>query len=211
VRLSRETCAVTVRGNWDDFLPIDDTNRPAEMQWWNAELSRFDKSWLKSLPLAHHFTMSGRVVRLVHASAESVYTRIHPDCTQQEFDGMFADTEMTGPSGGSSVVCYGDIHNAFQQIRAGRTLINVGSVGNSLDIPGASYALLEGVLDGTGDDAFAVQFVRVPYDIEAEIRVAEELDMPALPQYAVELRTALYRGGERAVPLIEAERARLAR
>ena len=43
-------------------------------------------------------------------------------------------------------------------------------------------------------DPFSVQFVRVPYDVEAEIAVAEELDMPMRDVWAVELRTAVFRG-----------------
>lgn len=42
--------------------------------------------------------------------------------------------------------------------------------------------------------AFSIQLVRVPYDIELAIRLAEELDMPEIEEYKQELRTALYRG-----------------
>jgi len=41
---------------------------------------------------------------------------------------------------------------------------------------------------------FSVQFVRVPYDVEAELAVAREMGMPALDEYASELRDGIYRG-----------------
>lgn len=194
VRLSREHCAVTVRGNWDDFLPDKTTLRDETTRWWHGELTDTDRAWLESLPLSHDLTVSGRSVRLFHASAESVYTRVHFQHSQAEFEGMFANTALTGAGKEPTVVCYGDVHDAYLETRDGRTLINVGSVGNPLDEPTASYVILEG---SPGDDAsglFGMQFVRVPYDIEAEIAVAEALGMPALEAYAIELRTAVYRG-----------------
>jgi hypothetical protein len=77
----------------------------------------------------------------------------------------------------------------------------VGSVGNPLDEPQASYVILEGEPDGGRSAPFGIQFVRVPYDIEAEIAVAAALGMPALEPYAIELRTAVYRGQHAALGL----------
>jgi predicted phosphodiesterase len=196
VALTRERCAVTVRGNWDDFLPpeVPSFPRDAAFQWWHDELSAEDRQWLLALPLAHHLVLSGRVIRLVHASADSVYTRVRQAHTREEFDGMFEQTELTGDGPTPDVVCYGDVHDAYLETKDSRTLVNVGSVGNPLDHPTASYAILEGV---PGDDAvhpFGVQFVRVPYDIEAEIAVAEELRMPTRDVWSIELRTGVFRG-----------------
>lgn len=39
--------------------------------------------------------------------------------------------------------------------------------------------------------------MRVPFAIEAEIAAAAALGMPELPEYAVELRTGVYRGYQR--------------
>jgi protein phosphatase len=47
---------------------------------------------------------------------------------------------------------------------------------------------------GTRADVFGLAVVRVPYDVEGEIAVARGLGMPALEEYADELRTAVYRG-----------------
>jgi hypothetical protein len=50
------------------------------------------------------------------------------------------------------------------------------------------------VEDAVEPAPFGIQFVRVPYDIEAEIVMAEQLQMPTRDVWAVELRTAVFRG-----------------
>ncbi|NYE96407.1 protein phosphatase [Psychromicrobium silvestre] len=195
VRLSQIHCTQTIRGNWDDFLPREeDPERNEAGWWWHRELTDSDRRWLLELPLVHTLELSGRTIRLVHASSESVYTRVHFAHTPQEFEAMFATTEMTGSSPTPSVVCYGDIHDAYLEVHQGRTLLNVGSVGNPLDEPVPCYVILEGTPGGTLADSFSVQFVRVPYDTEKEIAIATALGMPDLEAYAVELRTGIYRG-----------------
>lgn len=194
VALSRQRCAVTIRGNWDDFLPVQDPEDDNEARrWWREELTAEDRRWLGDLPLVCDLLLSGRRVRLLHASAESLYTRVHFGHTQEEFDGMFAATALTGDGPTPDVVAYGDIHDTYLEVSAGRTLLNVGSVGNPLDEPTAAYAILEGV-PGATSGTFGVQLVRVPYDVEAEIAVATSLGMPSTEAYAIELRTAVYRG-----------------
>ena len=104
-----------------------------------------------------------------------------------------------GPS--SDVVVYGDIHDPF--LRSGRegVLANVGSVGNQLDDPTPSYVILEGDADGGAEAPFGIQFVRVPYDVEAEIEATLALGMPETEAYILELRTGVYRGDHAALGL----------
>ena len=189
----RAACEVNIRGNWDDHLPRWRDMSATEMVWWRDELRPDQRSWLQSLPLSHDLVMSGRYIRLFHASAISPHVRVLADHTAEEFDGMFASTAMTGDGPQPSMVGYGDIHTTYVEVQRGRTLFNVGSVGNPLDEPVSSYVILEGVVDEPGDASFGMQFVRVPYDIKAEIEVATTLQMPELEPYAAELRTAVYR------------------
>ncbi|MFI2365032.1 metallophosphoesterase family protein [Promicromonospora sp. NPDC019610] len=187
-------CDVNVRGNWDDFLPVlVDESSPA-MAWWRDELRADQRDWLRALPLSHDLLISGRHIRLFHASATSPHVRVHAHHTVDEFDGMFANTPMTGAGPVPSMVGYGDIHETFVEVADGRTLFNVGSVGNPLDEPVPSYVVLEGSIAESSPAPFGMQIVRVPYDVESEISTATRLGMPELEPYAVELRTALYRG-----------------
>lgn len=189
---SKETCELTVRGNWDDaFVQEREEFWPA-MKWWYDELSAGDLDWLRDLPFSIDLELGGQRVRLVHASPQGVNHRVFPYPEQDQFDAMFANTGETGDGPAPDVVVYGDIHAAYADERDGRLLLNAGSVGNPLDEPTASYLVLEGT---PGDDEvpFRFEFVRVPYDIEAEIAVAEASGMLHADAYAGELRTAVYR------------------
>ena len=92
------------------------------------------------------------------------------------------------------VVGYGDIHGTYLAADDGLMLFNAGAVGNHLDGPSAPYVILEGVMGSLAPESFSVNFVRVPYDIEAEVALARELGMPDIDAYALELREGIYRG-----------------
>lgn len=232
--LTRRRCIASVRGNWEAYVAGPDDPFDEASAWWRAELTAGHRAWLTALPGAIDLLMSGRRIRLVHASAVDEFTRVRRDHDEAEFAGMFANTAFTadavvlgrGSSGEASsavsglsgpfvmsaseaagapgawalagleptVVLYGDIHHAYLEIADGRTLGNVGSVGNPLDEPVAAYAVLEGVLDGGAPAPFSIRHVRLPYDVEAEIAAASVAGMPQLEPYAIELRTAIHRG-----------------
>jgi protein phosphatase len=190
----QSVCRIVVRGNWDDF--ISNPTKDETLQWHQQRLGSDRLRYLRGLPLSVDMRLSGRLVRLYHASAQSVYHRVQPWHSLEERLAMFANTEFTGGMGAAEpdVVGYGDVHNAFLQHLSGRVLFNVGSVGNPLDITQAAYAIIEGEPESETQRPFSVQLVRVPYDIELAISQAEALAMPSLEAYAKELRTARYRG-----------------
>lgn len=192
--LCREVCDVNLRGNWEDFLPaaVPDYTAAA-MWWWRRELRADQHEWLRTLPLSHDLVVSGRRIRLFHASAHDVHTKVHVGHTPAEFDAMFASTALTGDGPTPTMVGYGDIHDAYLKVVKGRTLFNVGSVGNALDEPTPTYAILDGDVGSEAPGPFGLQFVRVPYDVEAEIQVAADRGMPGLSFWATELRTGVYR------------------
>jgi diadenosine tetraphosphatase ApaH/serine/threonine PP2A family protein phosphatase len=195
VDLCRDRCEVNLLGNWDDFLPdpARTTDSPG-LKWWLDELGPGQGEWLRGLPFCHDLTLSGRNVRLFHASDESVHVRVRLEHDEAEFLGMFANTAATGDGPAPTVVGYGDIHEDYHETGAdGRILFNTGSVGNNLNDPTPVYVILEG-LPGPAAAPFSIQFVRVPYDVEAELAVAEALGMPELDAYALELRHGIYRG-----------------
>jgi predicted phosphodiesterase len=191
----QEVCEVNILGNWDDFLPdparTDDSD---SMRWWKNELREDQWTWLRALPFCHDLVLSGRQIRLFHASSDTVHHRTHFDHDEKQFLAMFENTPATGDGPVPTVVGYGDIHDAFCETDLGRTLFNVGSVGNSLGDPTPVYTILEGVPDTTDPAPFSIQFVRVPYDAQAELQVAHALNAPELKGYEAELLHGTYRG-----------------
>ncbi|WP_327696813.1 MULTISPECIES: metallophosphoesterase family protein [unclassified Streptomyces] len=196
IDVCRERCEVNILGNWDDFLPNPAREFDSEaMAWWLGQLSEGQGSWLRALPFSHDFLISGRWVRLFHASSTSVHRRVRFDHDEAEFLDMFANTPATGDGPVPTVVGYGDTHDAYYEVdRERRTLFNTGSVGNSMDDPTPVYVIVEGVLDSAADAPFSLQFVRVPYDVEAELSVARAMGVPEFEGYASELRHGIYRG-----------------
>jgi predicted phosphodiesterase len=196
VELCRRRCEVNILGNWDDFLPdpartVDD----AALAWWLEQLGPDNGRWLRSLPFSHDLLVSGRRVRLFHASSTSVHHRVRFDHDAATFLSMFENTAATGDGPVPTVVGYGDTHDAYLEVdHDRRTLFNTGSVGNSMGDPTPVYVILEGVVGSAEEAPFSVQFVRVPYDVEAELAVAHAMRMPELDSYAVELRQGIYRG-----------------
>ena len=89
---------------------------------------------------------------------------------------------------------YGDLHGAFEENFIGKTLVNVGSVGNPLEITQSSYGIIEGNYGTRENSAISISLVRVPYDIEKAVQQAINSDMPDIDEYVNELRTARYRG-----------------
>ena len=198
VEIIKKVCAVTVKGNWDDFI-----TKPTEIEtikWHQHQLTVQHNQFLEELPFSVEFLMSGRLIRLFHASPRSYYDRIQPWDPIERRLSMFENTSQTENILGSrepDVVFYGDIHNAYMQNIKGKTLCNVGSVGNPLDIPQASYAILEGNYGVEEAGGFSIQFVRVPYNIDLAINLAKEKRMPELEPYIKELTTAQYRGAHK--------------
>lgn len=192
VDICREACEVTIKGNWDDFI-IRDTDNPT-LRWHQHRLGEERLNFLRHLPPTVEFLMSGKRVRLFHASQRSVHYRVRMDDPREKHVEMFANTDFTGNSCEPDVVGYGDIHRAYVMNFQSKTLFNVGSIGNPLDMTQASYAVLEGDYNSQVAAPFALHLIRVPYDIELAIQQAKDENMPSLEAYANELRTAQYRG-----------------
>ncbi|MCT6903195.1 MAG: metallophosphoesterase, partial [Lactobacillus sp.] len=135
IEIIRKECEGVVMGNWDDFI-----TKPTEfetLKWHQKQLSEEQNDYLRSLPFSIEFFMSGKLIRMFHASPRSLYERIQPHASREERISMFENSELTENIEGErkpDVVCYGDVHQAFVQNFRGKTLCNAGSVGNPLEI-----------------------------------------------------------------------------
>ncbi|WP_134741088.1 metallophosphoesterase family protein [Nocardioides sp. 503] len=195
VERCQERCEVNILGNWDDFLSDPDREFDNDdLRWWNDQLGPGQGEWLRGLPFCHDFLVSGRQTRLMHASAQTVHRRVRYVHDEAEFLGQFANTAATGDGPVPDLVGYADTHDPFYETQhERRTLFNTGSVGNCMGDPTPLYVVLEGVLDSPDPAPFSIAYVRVPYDVEAELAVAREMGVPQLAGYEAELRHGVYR------------------
>ncbi|MFA9376086.1 MAG: metallophosphoesterase [Lachnotalea sp.] len=190
VDIIRETCEVVIQGNWDYFM--SDTHDNAAMKWHRNKLGPQRIAYLSELPMYKEFYLSGKLMRLCHAAPNDLFLRTYQTTQKEERLKLIEPTLTLNKE--SDIVGYGDIHSAYIDNFDGKTIFNVGSVGNPLDITQASYAIVEGNIHDRNQSSFAITLVRVPYDINQSIKDAEIANMPDDIEYIKELQTAIYRG-----------------
>ena len=193
IDLCQQACHVNIFGNWDDIM-VRENDHSRTWKWNRARLGTRRIDWLKNLPRVANLQLSGRRIRLFHASAQGIWQRHYP---ADDPLPMFQNTDFTGyEQPQPDVVGYGDIHNAFVMPLfqpKNKTLFNAGSVGNSLDEPRATYVILSGVPDADWDAPFSIQIIRLSYDVDAVVARARALNMPRSDELEIELRQAIYR------------------
>ena len=190
VRLIKERCDIVLRGNCDRHFSKEneDINKFPEQEqkrikWMRELLSDEDRQYLLNLPYCHEFYMSGSLVRLFHATPEVDNDAIlNVDKIQTKLE-MFYPSENTMSQEVADVVIYGHIHHPYLDRLYNKTLINVGSVGNSFDAirnpekdsdvletTKSNYLIIEGEYGSKEYNSdISYQFIRIPYNIEKEL------------------------------------------
>jgi predicted phosphodiesterase len=186
----KEYCEVVIKGNWEYYLTEIEGN--PVLIWHQKQLGFERLKYMQELPIYKEFYLSGKLLRLCHASPNDLFHRVYLSTQQSKRLMLFEGTPTLQVE--ADVVGYGDIHGAYIDTFGGKTLFNVGSVGNPLDITQASYGIIEGKVDDRVEQALAISLVRVPYDIELALDQANSTDMPEKQEYINELRTAIFRG-----------------
>lgn len=187
LQLLREKCEIIIRGNCDEIMcsHIEECNGlEKERRIWNSSmLTPEEIDYLLNLPYCHEFYMSGSLIRLFHATPEKINGLVSNLDTFEQKRNLFLPTENTLSSEIADIVIYGHTHLQFMDKIYNRTIINVGSVGNPIDIvrndnldakpmeiTQANYLIVEGKMNSKEyDSSLTFQFVRVPYDIEKEL------------------------------------------
>lgn len=195
IDICKTACHQIIKGNWDKFLASDLENEGAT--WYRNQIGKERLDYLNNLPEFIEFYLSGKCFRLIHAHPHDVYKRIHPTSPLEERVVMFEPPTIIGKhnyDNQSDIVGYGDIHSSFiQNLPDGKTLFNVGSVGNSCDhTPLASYVIIEGIYNSRTLAPYSIQFYKVPYDNELAIQHAQAIDLPNKEAYINEIKTAVY-------------------
>ena len=124
------------------------------------------------------------------------------------YDGMelFENTEFIGKTPNDPVpdiVGYGHIHTPNIVRTHNKTIFNPGSVGMPIEMLNdnffdktnkfstvASYIILEGNLNSKDFSSISFNLVRLPYDIEEEIKLLEKSTLPNKNKVITELRSA---------------------
>lgn len=212
LKLVKENCEVIVQGNTDRYFSIEYKNleelpeqEQKRIKWNQSLITEEDRKYLLALPFCYEFYMSGSLVRLFHATP-TVNNKaiINVDNLETKFQ-MFLPSENTYTQNVADVVIYGHIHHPYMDKIYNKTLINVGSVGNSFDVirndskdssvletTKSNYLIVEGeygVQEYTSDISFT--FVKVPYNIDKELE-DESLNIEQ-DNYRFELKEGKYR------------------
>ena len=205
--LIRNKCEVVIKGNCDNYAVNPNYKNPNEnhlyhRRWYNNILGEERIEYLRNLPMYKDLYVSVTLVRMFHASKNDLDYRVFDISSVEEKMKLFED-ESNIPD----IVFYADIHKQYLQKIVNKTLINVGSVGNALEISipndeaidmqeitQAHYCIIEGEVGAKEKKALSIQFVRVPYDINKELELARKANSPSLEKYELELTKAKYRG-----------------
>lgn len=199
VDIARKKCEIIVKGNADEGA-INGTT-PHKI-WHREKLGKERIKYLNELPMYFDFYMSGSLIRMFHASKEDTHFRVLDFANVEEKMKLFEDKDGIIPD----IILYGDIHIQYMQKFFNKTLVNVGSVGNVVEDLNhdetikdmsetlqAYYTILEGDYNSKQRSSLSIQFIRVPYDINAEIEIARKNNSPSLDNYILELTTGMYR------------------
>jgi len=190
IKIIRENCDVVIRGNTDEYFSKEHTNiedldetEQKRIKWNKSLISNEDREYLLNLPFSYEFYLSGSLVRLFHATPTIIDKRVLNYDSFTEKYNMFLPSEKTMSNSIADVVIYGHLHHAFLDKIYNKTIINIGSVGNSIDVvrnekrdssyletTKSNYLIIEGEYDSreyNSDISFT--FVKVPYNVDKEL------------------------------------------
>ncbi len=212
IELVRKNCDIVLKGNCDEHFAIehkDISNMPDQEQkrikWNQSLISKEDREYLMNLPFCYEFYMSGSLIRLFHATPIANNKPIINVNSIETKYNMFVPSQNTMSQNVADVVIYGHIHHPYMDKLYNKTLINIGSVGNSFDVirndkkdsniletTKSNYLIIEGEYGSekyTSEISF--QFVKVPYDIDKELQ-DENINIEK-ENYSFELKQGKYR------------------
>ncbi|KGM37279.1 metallophosphoesterase family protein [Streptococcus sinensis] len=186
-RLNQLPISLQVRGNWEDSLWRAlhgklDLSRPSHLYLTRLchfileEICPEEIDRMQDLPLQVLTEVEGLKIAVSHHLPDKNWGRelIHIG-EQADFDRLFEGNE-------AAIAIYGHIHQQFLRYGTkGQLVINPGSIGQPFFLDAtlrqdlrAQYAIIE--IDETG--LKDVDLCRVAYDVEQELEIARELQLP---------------------------------
>ena len=181
VALMRARAIPTLMGNYDLGVghesedcgcayktEIEEARGKRSIAWTNAHTDAAHRAYLRDLPSSIPLTLGDLRVLLVHGSPRKVNEYLYETRPDESFERILNGVDV-------DVLVCGHTHLPYHKVLpSGRHVINAGSVGKPKDgDPRAGFVMLR----AEGRD-LQVEFVRVPYDIEAAASAIEGTDMP---------------------------------
>lgn len=211
INLIKDNCNLVLKGNCDEYFTSDidlSTKSKQEVDriiWNKNKLNKNDIEYLRNLPYCYEFYMSGRLVRLFHATPEKINDFVGNIDTIDRLYKLFLPSKKTISNEMADIAIYGHIHTPFIQRIYNRIIINTGSVGNSIDVfrndtkdgnlgntTVANYLIISGLLDSKNiNQQISYELVIVPYDIDKELKA--NTDNIEFESYEEEIRKGKYR------------------
>lgn len=195
-----------VYGNWEDFFNNKMyTNDLGEKRYklLSSQLSKENQDRLKTLPLSYDVYISGRLVRMFHATPNNAWDSVLGIDRIEKIYKQFLPTKHTGKEI-ADVVIYAHTHTQNLIKLYNRTLINIGSVGNAFDVirnkekdgkcentTNADYLIIEGEINSKEQSDIRFEFISLNYDRNLELK--ESKNNPELENYSKELLTGEFR------------------
>ena len=212
IELIKKKCNVVLQGNTDSYFSMEHKNigkmleqEQKRIKWNQSLISKQDREYLLNLPFCYEFYMSGSLVRLFHATP-IVNNRpiLNVDSIETKYQ-MFLPSKNTQSQEIADIVIYGHIHHPYMDKIYNKTIINVGSVGNSFDVvrnknkdsnvletTKSNYLIIEGEYSNKEySSGISFQFIKVPYDIDRELE--DEMLNIEKEDYKFELKQGMYR------------------
>lgn len=203
--LIKDKCEVVIMGNCDNYA-VNPEYYPTHLkhyQWYHNILGEERIKYLENLPMYKDMYISGSRVRMFHATKNDLDYRIFDTSDAEEKMKLFEDENNDVPD----IVIYADIHKQYMRKILNKTIINIGSVGNEIEISfpndynedmseitQAHYCVIEGDINSKERSPLSIQFVRVPYDVQKELELARRNNSPSYEKYELELTKGKYRG-----------------
>ena len=200
IDICNNQCEKIIKGNHEEVIcsvPLEDITDDllAKMVEWHR--IKIGETRLKMLSLLENcvdIKMSGKNIRLLHASPVNVWTRVHKKDNKEKHLSMFKNTEFTGFSNVPNIVGYGDIHSSYIEIIGEKILFNVGSVGNPLGkSTKASFGIITGEYNSSTNEKLEIEIVKIEYDKDKAVMDAKESNLPGIELYIEEILTGIYR------------------
>lgn len=92
----RDACEIVVQGNWDADTAKAGAPPHAVLDWHRDQLGEKRLTYLAALPGSFDFLLSGRRIRLFHASQAGVFHRVYETDAREQHRAMFNSTDFTG-------------------------------------------------------------------------------------------------------------------